>query len=275
MKQLKTIPLILACMLFTQCVKEIPVEDNFEAEIVIVGQLLNDTNHCEVRVQESVSLFNTEFNGIESASISVYSENATGENLLITNAFTEQGNGSYSSNLPIDPVSGDYYWIEVLLEDGRVFMSEKTKLKPVVTINSITKRLGFDDSTLYNFIFSDPVDENNFYILRVLFGEDPITIAASDVVFNGNETASIEVENYYYNQIVLVKAKMQNVNYFTYQYYINLLSQSNTNNGDFSPELLFAPPSVNLLGNIVEKHTNRRVLGVFTVAYTSEKIVNL
>ena len=121
-------------------------------------------------------------------------------------------------------------------------MSEKTKLKPVVTINSITKRLGFDDSTLYNFIFSDPVDENNFYILRVLFGEDPITIAASDVVFNGNETASIEVENYYYNQTVLVKAKMQNVNYFTYQYYINLLSQSNTNNGDFSPELLFAPP---------------------------------
>lgn len=45
------------------------------------------------------------------------------------------------------------------------------------------------------------------------------------------------------------------------------MSQSNTNSGDFSLELLFAP-YVNLSENIIDKSTNRIVLRVFTVAYT-------
>jgi hypothetical protein len=44
------------------------------------------------------------------------------------------------------------------------------------------------------------------------------------------------------------------------------MSQSNTNSGDFSLELLL-PPHVNLSENIIAKSTNRRVLRDFTVAY--------
>ena len=270
MKQLKIVLLILPCMLLTQCVNEIPVEDNFEAEMVIVGRLLNDTNHCEVRIQESVSLFNTDFNGIENAVISVFAENTNGDVLLITNAFLEGVNGHYTSNLPINAVTGYYYWIEILLEDERSFISDKTLLKPIVAINSISKRIGIDNYSFYDFIFEDPAEDNNFYLLHVLFNEKLITEISSDVVFNGSQTASIELENYDYNQTTLVRARLQNINYFTYQYHLNLRSQSNSNNGDFSLELLFAPPFVNLLGNIIEKNTNRRVLGVFTVAYTFE-----
>jgi len=259
---------ILIFFTFLSCTDEIPLEADFESKTFIFGLITNENKPIIISVQESVPVNNTTPVFINNASISLYSKEKEGNPTLITNEFYVE-NGNYTSKKNINTIIGNYYWIEVELSNGTIFKSvEEELLKTVVPINSIVV-----ENSMTRISFSDPDDDTNFYRLITLFYQneqiEEVSIELSnDVLFNGNPNAFIETISLQNDRI---EAVLANLNYDTYQYYLNLQKQEmdiegfndQETNGD--PSQLFASPPVNLEGNILNTKTKRKALGNFSV----------
>jgi len=259
---------ILIIFTFLSCTDEIPLEADFEPKIFIFGLITNENKPITISVQESVPVNNTTPVFINNASISLYSKEKEGIPTLITNEFYVE-NGNYTSKKNINTIIGNYYWIEVELSNGTIFKSvEEELLKTVVPINSIIV-----ENSMTRISFSDPGDDTNFYRLITLFYQneqiEEVSVELSnDVLFNGNPNAFIETISLQNDRI---EAVLANLNYDTYQYYLNLQKQEmdiegfddQETNGD--PSQLFASPPVNLEGNILNTKTKRKSLGNFSV----------
>lgn len=257
---------ILVIFTLLSCTDEINLDADFERQTFIFGVITNENIPITISIQESIPVNNGAPIYINNAIVSVYTKEKGGNASLITNEFSVD-NGNYTSKQNINTIIGNYYWIEVELSDGTIFKSsEEELLKTVVPINSIVAE---NDMTKVS--FSDPLDDTNFYRLITLFyldgQSDIITVELSnDVLFNGNSNAFIETLSY---QNDYTEAILANLNYDTYQYYLNLQKQEidiegyEEESGD--PSRLFAPPPVNLIGNILNTKSNRKALGNFGV----------
>ncbi|WP_025663376.1 DUF4249 family protein [Aquimarina megaterium] len=266
--------LLIFCI--TSCTKEISLDVTHEPQTIIFGSISNENVPVSIRIQQSVPLQDSSSSKpVNDASVSLYAKDTSGNTNLVTNDFVID-QGVYTSAQSISTTIGYSYWIEVRLNDGTLFKSKEELLKPVVLINNTSIKNG----DILEIEFSDPGDDTNFYKFTVeLFSEGQLvssnTSQSNDVVFNGKESASVEVDLFrlqddddditvLYDEI---KVTFCNINFDSYQFYLNQSLQLEANDSESSgdPSQLFATPPVNLLGNITNSGSNKVVLGNFTV----------
>ena len=265
---------IFILVVFIGCTKEMTLDTDFKSQIFIFGTLTDEPKNLVITIQESVPVrsVSTEPKPVKNAKITLYTKSPSGAVAVVTDNFIEQEENYISSQI-IAPLLGNYYWIEVILEDGTAFKSIEEKLKNPIPITKITKANGFTRAR-----FKDPVNEKNFYKLEVISAGNEYsfwhTQLSNDILFNGNDDAFIEVESFSGNNIT---AALLNFNYDTYQFYLNIAAQEDViqeydeeeNSGD--PSRLFAPPPVHLTGNISNTVTGKKALGNFGVTSISRK----
>ena len=288
MKNLYSILLVILLCL-SSCTKEITVDITHEPKTIIYGTISQETETVTVQVHQSVPL-NAQATSapVNNATIFLYTRNASGNSSLVTSNFNVN-QGLYSSSQPITAITGNTYWIEVVLNNGTTFKSAEELLKPVVPIMEV--EISTDDYvTIY---FSDPVEDTNFYKFETLLYNNGTLVSrnkseSNDVVFNGRNDAYVEMDLYNFQQedeeddsedIIYdaVEIRFYNINFSSYQFYLNQSLQQEANDSEESgdPSQLFATPPVNLLGNIVNKSTNEVILGNFTVSTKSVEIQSI
>lgn len=275
---------MLICVIsYYSCTKEISVNVAHEKETIIFGGIKNGTNSVVIDIQQSVPLNSTaSFEAVNDATISLFTRNTSGTSSLITDNFNVN-QGRYTSVGEVTTTIGHKYWIEVRLIDGTVFRSEEEELKAVVPIESIE----ISNEDIVTIQFADPANDRNFYTFGIdLFLNGQLvssTVSQSnDVVFDGNANASVEIDLFRFNdednEVAItydaLRARLQSINFSSYQFYLNQSAQIEANDSESSgdPSQLFATPPVNLLGNITNTTTNSIALGNFTV--NSESVVN-
>ncbi len=274
----KTSIYFLTVLVLTSCVSEIPNTSNFEPKVFISGFLTNGTEYVNIRIQQTVPIEEQRLNPINDAQISLYTQDSNGNDELITNSF-DIVNGMYRSSEMITSVIGNAYWVEILLEDGTLFISDKEVLKPEITINDIEIT-----NDLNRVIFADPIDTTNFYLINFLFYRNgsldlKVTELTNDVLFNGNSNATFDSTEFTTNPVGKeVRVSISNLNFNTYQFYLNQFAQFEnqiTNAGsEDDPGQLFLPPPANLTGNIMNMTNNTRALGFFGVQSSAQFIKN-
>ena len=283
--QISSAFLVLLSLLVIQCTDEITVSVPFNKETVIFGSLTNENNFVSLNIQQSVPLNSSATSEmVNNATISVFERAVGSEAVLLTNNFVAN-NGNYTSLQPINVVVGNAYWIAVELEDGTSFVSAEETLKEVVAINALTIKT--DD--ILEIGFQDPANDRNFYSYTVELLEDNTVVStnfssSNDVIFDGNNNASVQIDLFrevgdeeeviypYYNNI---RASLNNINFSSYQFYLNQSLQNDANQSEGGgPDQLFATPPINLIGNLKNTTTNNLALGNFVVnAVSIESII--
>ncbi|WP_169670199.1 DUF4249 family protein [Flavivirga algicola] len=263
--------------MLTNCVSEIPNPSNFEPQVFISGFLTDGTEYVTIKIQRTVPVDNQSLDPINDAQISLYTKDALGNSELITNTFNVT-NGTYRSSEMITSIFGNSYWVEIQLADGTSFKSDEEVLKEEVIINDLEIT-----NTLNRVVFSDPVDDTNFYLINFLFFRNgsldlKINELSNDVLFNGNANAIFDSTEFLVGNPQEVRVSISNLNFNTYQYYLNQFAQFEnqiTNAGsEDDPGQLFLPPPANLTGNIMNITANTRALGFFGVHSTTQFIKN-
>ncbi|MCE7995257.1 MAG: DUF4249 domain-containing protein [Roseivirga sp.] len=262
---MKKLIYILTCFLIPGCTQEIPLGTDFEPEIFISGILLNRTDYITIHIQETTAPDNPVPNRINDARVRLYTRDTDGTKRLLTGDFTIE-NGAYTTTQRVIGRVGNLYWIEVELRDGRLLMSDEEPLKTPVEVKDITSENGRT-----RVVFSDPGEETNFYMVHFRFFEGDEVVSevferSNDVLFNGNDQAFIEIPEVGGGK---VSASLLNLNYYTYQFYVNShaqwLSQIDSDPDSGGPDRLFGTPPADLEGNILDTSTGTPVLGFFGV----------
>ena len=187
----KQIALILVTLLvLTSCEDVIDVEVPRAAPRLVIEGSLNwekgtTGNNQTIKLSTSTPYFNTtEINEVVGASVKVTNTNTNTDYI-----FTDENNGDYTINNFI-PVINNTYILEVIY-NGETYTAEET-LKSVSEINAVEQSIegGFDDEVLdVSIFFDDPVDEENYYLIRFIEEGDlfPVLETESDEFSNGNE----------------------------------------------------------------------------------------
>ncbi len=277
---IKIVLIVSLITCFFACTEEISVDVAHEPQTVIFGELTNLDEQMSVIIQQTLPLNASEsFQTVNDAEVSLYEKTANGMTNLITSNFSVN-QGVYVSNQPISTTTGNTYWIEVILSDGTQFKSKEETMLPVVSISTVEVDEEFDD--VLNISFNDPQDATNFYKASVNLYDLGVLVStnfteSNDVIFNGNEDASIEIDLFRFeneNQSIpeydAREILLGNINFSSYQFLLNQRAQLEVNEdtGDSSggdPSQLFSTPPVSLLGNITNTTTNRTALGNFTI----------
>jgi len=277
---IKSILIISSISFLFGCTEEISVDVAHEPQTIIFGELTNLNEQVRVSVQQTLPLNASEsFQGVDDAVVSLYEKTTDETTNLITTDFSVN-QGVYTSNQMIPTVLDNKYWIEVLLNDGTLYRSEEETMLPVIAISEVAVDEEFND--VLNISFNDPVNTSNFYKVSVsLYNQGQLVSTnfteSNDVIFNGNENASIEIDLFRFesdDQILpeydTREVTLGNVNFASYQFLLNQRAQieANEDAGEDSggdPSQLFSTPPVSLLGNIINTSTNKIVLGNFTV----------
>ncbi|NQY06130.1 MAG: DUF4249 family protein [Flavobacteriaceae bacterium] len=274
--KLKHFTYIVMLLGFSQCTEEISVDVPFEPQTIIFGTISQETAPVVIDIQQSVPLnSNLTSNPINDAMVSLYTEDTSGITNLVTDSFTVF-EGVYTTTQAITTLTGNKYWIEVLLTDGTTFISERELLKPVVPITEIEL---FAEDEYIEILFTDPENDTNFYNFSIdlILNGNIVSRSRSestDVIFNGSDEALVDLDifpffvdddvDFDYDEILV---RLENINSESYQFYLNqtLQQEGNDNEGPGDPRQLFATPPVNIEGNIMNISENKRALGNFTV----------
>ncbi|WP_417291532.1 DUF4249 domain-containing protein [Corallibacter sp.] len=142
-------------------------------------------NEQQIKLSTSTPYFgNVSSTEVTGASVTVVNENTS----EIFN-FTDENDGTYTTTTFV-PIAGDTYSLEVIY-NGQTYTASET-LMTVSDINSVTQSIegGFDDELLeLNLYFDDPVDEENYYLIRYYETGDLFASLedVSDEFTNGNE----------------------------------------------------------------------------------------
>jgi hypothetical protein len=301
---------VLCIISFVSCVNEISEDIPFEENYIVFGSISSQNEKVQVEVYKSSLLlvepsFEEEQEGaigddegsedgfatsrsskntsvpVNDATIVLYTQGNGGDETIVTQDFDVK-KGIYTSTGEIQGKIGETYWIEVFLKDGTKLVSEKEKLKDVVPLD----KAEIASEGLVKTTFKDPAQERNLYLLegdftfKDILTEKAFTVS-NDVLFDGNDQSSIsiEVSTPKGNPLDVLNIRLSNVNFSTYQFYLNLQKQreENRNNSDEdgeeqnegSPDRLFAAPSISLYGNIKNQSTGKRALGNFSVLAVS------
>ncbi len=274
--QIKTLIFSLAVTFFS-CTKEITVDVAHEPQTIILGAISNLEFPISIQVQQSVPLNSAQTSQpVNDATITLYAKDGNGQTEVVTDDFTVN-QGTYTSQQEIAGIIGNSYWIEVTLSDGTLFRSQEELMRPVVPITSYE----FTEDIL-DVKFSDPGNETNFYTASLLFLNDDNVVGSvitesNDVIFDGNENASLEIDVFDSPQQSQEQIlALSNINFSSYQFFLNrsLQLEANEDNtpdedgessGGGDPSQLFSTPPVSVLGNITNTTNSKRTLGNFTV----------
>lgn len=279
---------ILLCGLFALtlgCVDKVDIKnENFTQQPVIVGKL-NSNGSLQVRVSLTTKLDQKSKNTpVENANIRLWTKNSTGEDEIVTDNFDfDKLNNTYAPKDVIKTKEGGIYWLELLLSDGKSYVSKQEEMPTSVEVSNIV----YTNNQL-RAIFKDEKDKPNYYLAEFNIyeteGSNFITdlkVVSNDILFDGNEKAYIGE----YTTLNLRKVKyyvelnLESLSNSSYIFYRNLIEQEGLNEGfgeeEGSPQWLFSTPPLNLYGNITEKESGKKVLGQFIVSGITKKTQNI
>lgn len=258
----------LLLLFVNSCTDEIDLDTEFDSKLLVFGVLTNDTDFVTITIHKTVSVKNKGTDPVPNAEVSLFTKNQNGNTSLVTNDFTIS-NGNYQSTEMITPEIGSSYWIEIKLPNGNTYLSKPETLKKPIPINQI-----IINKTIPRVQFIDPKNDRNFYQLQISFFYDQDLIyedfeLSTDVLFNGNDDAFIELSNSLIG--TNLRATLSNLNFDTYRFYSKIVKQDEelNNFATEGPGQLFTSPAANLTGNITNTITNEKELGNFSVISTS------
>lgn len=270
-----TLQCFIVLLFLSSCVNQITTDIYHEPQIVISGILGNGNTYFTIEIVKTTPLNDNRKDPINDARIALYSKDSEDNTQLVTDEFTVN-NGVYQSAESIKTHTGSSYWIEVNFSDGLCFKSSEEKLLAPIEID----RLEITDNII-RVVFGDPVEMNNQYVVFASFytGDQLIVnqvVTATDVLFNGNPNAFIEV---YENIGDRVTVELSHMEAASYHFFLNVERQSENNEGINEeigdPGQLFRQPPSQLFGNISSCTSDERVLGNFSVVSFSQANENL
>jgi len=190
MKKHSTISLMLIFFgILASCEDVIDVEVPTASPRLVVEASINwekgtTGSNQTIKLSTSTPYFDTTANNVTGASVKVTNTNTNTEYV-----FVDQNNGIYSTT-NFTPIIDDSYTLEIVY-NGETYTATET-LKSVPEINTVEQSLeeGFDDDVLdVTIFFDDPVDEENYYLVRFIEEGDSRLIleTLSDEFVNGNE----------------------------------------------------------------------------------------
>lgn len=239
------------------CVEDINPNFEFEEQVFISGLMTHEEGFVSVQIQKTVPVTDTTFSALNDAQVSLFTRDASNTVSLVSNSFIAE-NGTYRTSEIITPVIGNAYWIEILLANEAIFISEEEILTPPIPIMDMEK-----NGNTVTISITGPLDEQNFYLFDVEIIRDNVLISDDigvglDRIMGENEEKFLTISDINDGDIVTVN--LHNINFPTFQFYSNVVS----NLGN-EPEVsaLFLP--INLIGNITNTTTNEVALGNFGV----------
>lgn len=265
------------------CTKEISVDVTHDTQTIIFGSLTNQNEQVQIIIQQSVPLNSIQTSQpVNDAMVSLFERTGNGNSDLVTSDFTVN-QGVYTSMENIATIQGSSYWIEVTLSNGTVFKSKEEVMQPTINITQVTQNTEFND--IVDIRFADPANTTNLYKATVMAYNGNTQVSSnftqsSDVLFNGNVEATIEVDIFAelseeedtnpFPDFNRLEVQLANINFESYQFLLNQSAQieANTEANDSesgSPSQLFSTPPVHLLGNITNTTNNTISLGNFSV----------
>ena len=190
MKTYITLAIISILITFSACTDVIDVDvQSAPARLTIEASLDwekgTSGNEQTIKLSTSTPYFGSNGNSsVTGASVTVTNK-ANGE----TYVFEDQNNGEYTTTSFV-PVLNGTYTLEVIYNNETYTATER--LVPVVDITDLTqsRNKGFNDEDLeVNVIFTDPEEEENFYLFKFKERGDllPYLEDADDEFVNGNE----------------------------------------------------------------------------------------
>jgi hypothetical protein len=192
-------------------------------------------NEQTIKLSTSTPYFDTTSNAsVNNASVIVINNNSLDEFV-----FTNQNNGEYTSTNFI-PVINQSYTLEVIY-NGEQYSATET-LMPVVDIAEViqSNEGGFDNNSLdVNVLFDDPVDINNYYLIKFKEQGDllPRLFDIDDEFRDGNRIKVFYEKDEDSDEEEFVPGDIIDIDFFgisrDYFNYINLLILQSEGNGVF------------------------------------------
>ena len=204
-------------------------------------------NEQTIKLSESTPYFNITTNtGVNGASVTVINNNNLEEF-----TFTDLGNGNYTTS-DFVPILNQAYTLEVLYNGERYSATET--LMSVVDIAEVTQsnKGGFDNDALdVNVSFDDPVDIDNYYLLRFKEQGDllPRLFDVDDEFRDGNRIKIFFEKDKDLDEEEFVAGDTVAIDFFgiseDYRNYIRLLIRQNEGTG------VFGGTPANVKGNCI------------------------
>lgn len=275
MKAYLKITIFLFTIIFTSCEDVIDVDvQTAPARLTIEASLDWEKgttgDNQTIKLSTSTPYFDTTSNtGVTGASVKVTNDSSGVEFI-----FTDQNNGAYTTTEFV-PVLNQSYTLEVVY-NGENYSAKET-LMPVADIKEVNQSTedGFDDEVLeVNLKFDDPVDEDNYYLLRFKEVGDLLSEFEDfdDEFVNGNEISwyyekeedsESKTEEFVPGDVVNIDLYGISEGYYNY---IRILIEQSEGVG------LFSATPVALKGNCINlDNTNNYANGYFRLTQVSRR----
>ena len=249
------------------CEKVIEIDLNFNEENYVIDAKINkhvnsDKAFSEVRISKSRPYFSDLIEYVNDANVKII-EKQTG-NEYILNHIDE---GFYSIN-SFDIVPESEYELVINHGNNRFISTEKlTKSSLIDNVVQGQRNTLSDDLIEIVTTFTDQPELDNYYLFE--YGKKGNLQPARDLYINGNSftfSYFIDKNNIPQNRELIVR--MEGIDYDYFKYMIQIVIQTNTQNGPFS-----TPPAP-ILGNIINsKNDDSTVFGYFKVCEYDEFIL--
>jgi hypothetical protein len=275
MKAYLKITIFLFTIIFTSCEDVIDVDvQTAPARLTIEASLDWEKgttgDNQTIKLSTSTPYFDTTSNtGVTGASVKV-----TNDSSGVEFTFTDQNNGEYTTTEFV-PVLNQSYTLEVVY-NGENYSAKET-LMPVADIKEVNQSTedGFDDEVLeVNLKFDDPIDEDNYYLLRFKEVGDLLSEFEDfdDEFVNGNEISwyyekeedsESKTEEFVPGDVVNIDLYGISEGYYNY---IRILIEQSEGVG------LFSATPVALKGNCINlDNTNNYANGYFRLTQVSRR----
>ncbi|TSE03819.1 DUF4249 family protein [Aquimarina algiphila] len=266
MKKLPIHIIFVFLCIATSCVDDIAPDFEFKEQVFVSGLLTNEEGFVSVQIQKTVAVTDTTFGAINDAQVSLFTRDASNTVSLVSDSFTVN-NGEYRTSAIITPIIGNTYWIEVMLPDETVLISEEEILKSPIPIIDMVK-----NGNTVRVTFTSPIDEQNFYLIRSEALKNGELISDESGVFDDraiNEELEKNLDiSYNISNGDALRISINNINFNTFQFYRNVLG----NPDDLELSSLFLP--INIVGNITNTTNSELTFGNFGIAGFSTMTIN-
>lgn len=258
---------LLFLVLIFGCEKVINLDLDFSNQNYVIDAKINKhvnslSGFSEVNISKSREYFSDNINYINDAVVKIIEKETTKEYVL---EFIKDG--KYQINIPNILESSEYELI--VIHDNYQFSSLEKLTKSSLIDNVVQgdrNSLSGDEIEIIT-TFTDLDQMDNYFLFE--FGDKGNLQPARDLYINGNSFSfSYFIEKTEIPNSKKLKVKMEGIDYNYFKYMIQVVIQTNTQNGPFS-----TPPAP-IKGNILNiKDSNSVVFGYFKVCEFDEFIL--
>ena len=264
---MKKLFLFITLILITSCEKVIDLDLSFNDETYVIDAKINKhvnstSATSEVLITKSRPYFEDNLKYINDASVKIVELSTNKEYFL-----NFVSDGLYKIDIPKIDEQSEF---RLLVEHQNNKFNSVERLTKSNLIDNVVQgdRDSFsgDDIEIIT-TFTDSSQLDNYFLFE--FGEKGNLQVARDLYINGNSfTFSYFINKDQIPNSKKLRVKMEGINYYYFKYMLQILIQTNTQNGPFS-----TPPAT-IKGNIINQNNNSNdVFGYFKVCEYDEYIL--